>query len=98
MSKVPVWLSKGAEDEHWEASEITCAWAMLDLPNNQADAEDLVSRSSLELPLLVGSLEHPVDVNTVHMPSGMRQLQPSEHIVRRDQNRLDAHVWLILRH
>lgn len=93
MSKVPVCLSNGAENDR-EASEITCAWAMVDLPNSQEGVDELVSRSSSELPLLVGSMERPVDVNSVHMPSGMIRRQPCEHIVKRDGNKLDVFFCL----
>lgn len=63
-------ILKGAENDR-EASEITCAWAMVDLPNTQKGVDEMVSMSSSELPLLVGSMEHPVDVNSAHIPSGM---------------------------
>ncbi|KAG0620487.1 hypothetical protein M758_4G219900 [Ceratodon purpureus] len=68
--EVNVRYNSTPENEHREASEITCAWAMLDLPNSAAAVEELLSRSSSELPLFVGSMECPVDVNTAHMPSG----------------------------
>ncbi|KAG0591702.1 hypothetical protein KC19_1G194500 [Ceratodon purpureus] len=70
--EVNVRYKSATEDEHREASEITCAWTMVGLPKNQADVDLLLSRSSSELPLLVGSMEHPVEVNTVHMPGRSR--------------------------
>lgn len=72
-------ILKGAENDR-EASEITCAWAMVDLPNTQEGVDEMVSMSSSEYPLLVGSMEHPVDVNSAHIRSGMISWDSLEQI------------------
>ena len=54
-----------------EAAEITCAWAMLELPNSARDMDNLLMRTGTELPLFVGDIECPVEVDYLPAPPGI---------------------------
>lgn len=58
-----------------EATEITCAWAMLELPDSARDLDDLLMRTCTELPLFVGGIESPVEVDYLPAPPGINLSQ-----------------------
>lgn len=53
-----------------EVREITCAWAMLDLPNTAQELEELLEQRSIDLPLYVGYIGGPLELADLHMVPG----------------------------
>jgi len=60
-----------ASSYEWnEVREITCAWAMLDLPNTAQELEELLEQRSIDLPLYVGYIGGPLELADLHMVPG----------------------------